>query len=78
MDPYGSPYIIPNNKPYNPFPHSLLSTRERRGWLSQLGGAPVGFAGKRVRKNRGCEGLGVLSGSIGHSKCAYQLCKPHD
>ena len=28
MDPDSSPYIIPNNNPYNPFPHSLLSTRE--------------------------------------------------
>ena len=28
MDPYSSPYIIPNNSPYNPFPHSFLSTRE--------------------------------------------------
>ena len=25
MDPYSSPYIIPNNSPHNPFPHSLLS-----------------------------------------------------
>ena len=30
MDPYSSPYIIPNNNPYNPFPHSLQSTRETR------------------------------------------------
>ena len=28
MDPYNSPYIIPNNNPYNPFLHSLPSTRE--------------------------------------------------
>ena len=28
MDPYSSPYIIPNKNPYSPFPHSLLSTRE--------------------------------------------------
>ena len=28
MDPYGSPYIFPNNSPHNPFPHSLLSTKE--------------------------------------------------
>ena len=28
MDPYSSPYTILNNSPYNPFPHSLLSTRE--------------------------------------------------
>ena len=27
MDPYSSPYIIPNNGPRNPFPHALLSTR---------------------------------------------------
>ena len=26
MDPYSSPF--PNNSPHNPFPHSLLSTRE--------------------------------------------------
>ena len=28
LDPYSSLYIIPNNSPHNPFPHSLLSTRE--------------------------------------------------
>ena len=28
MDPYSSPAIIPNNNPYNPISHSLLSTRE--------------------------------------------------
>ena len=28
VDPYTSPYIIPNNSPHNPFPHSLLSTRK--------------------------------------------------
>ena len=28
MDPYSSPYIIPNSSPHNPFPHSLLRTRE--------------------------------------------------
>ena len=30
MDPYSSPYIMPNNSPHSPFPHSLLSTREPR------------------------------------------------
>ena len=28
MDPYSSPYILPKNSPHNPFPHSLLSTRQ--------------------------------------------------
>ena len=28
MEPYSSPYIIPNNSLHNQFPHSLLSTRE--------------------------------------------------
>ena len=28
MDPYGSPYIIPTSSPHNPFPHSLLRTRQ--------------------------------------------------
>ena len=28
MDPYSSPYIIPNNSPHNPFPHSLIGTRQ--------------------------------------------------
>ena len=27
MDPYGSPYIFPNSL-HNPFPHSLLRTRQ--------------------------------------------------
>ena len=30
MDPYSSPYIIPNSSPNKPFPHSLLRTRQRR------------------------------------------------
>ena len=30
MDPYSSPYIIPNNSPHNPFPHSLRRTRLKR------------------------------------------------
>ena len=29
MDPYSSPYIIPNNSLHNPFPHSLLRTRQK-------------------------------------------------
>ena len=28
MDPYGSPYSIPNNGLQNPIPHSLLRTRQ--------------------------------------------------
>ena len=28
MDPYSSPYIIPNSSLHNPFPHSLLRTRQ--------------------------------------------------
>ena len=28
MNPYSSPYIIPNNSSQYPFPHSLLSSRE--------------------------------------------------
>ena len=28
MDPYSSPNIIPNNSPHNPFPYSLLRTRQ--------------------------------------------------
>ena len=30
MDPYSSPYIIPNNSLHNPFPHSPLRTRQLR------------------------------------------------
>ena len=38
MDPYSSPSIIPNNNPYSPFPHSLLSIRESSpyAWYFQL------------------------------------------
>ena len=28
MDPYSSPEIIPKNRLQNPFPHSLLRTRQ--------------------------------------------------
>ena len=31
MDPYSSPYIIPNNSYHNAFPHSLLRTRRITG-----------------------------------------------
>ena len=30
MDPYGSPYTIPNNCLHNPFPHSLPRTRQSK------------------------------------------------
>ena len=30
IDPYSSPYIIPSNSLHNPFPHSLLSTRQSK------------------------------------------------
>ena len=29
MDPHSSLYIIPNDSPHNPFPHSLLRTRQK-------------------------------------------------
>ena len=29
MAPYSSPYIIPNKNTHNPFPQSLLSTKEQ-------------------------------------------------
>ena len=44
MDPYSSPYIIPTNNPYNPFPHSLLSTRESCSGSSKLKSAGGGDA----------------------------------
>ena len=28
MEPYSSPYIFPDNSLHNPFPHSLLRTRQ--------------------------------------------------
>ena len=28
MDPYSSPYILPNNGLHNEFPHSLLRARQ--------------------------------------------------
>ena len=31
MDPYSSPYIIPNNSPHDPFPHSPLRTTQSLG-----------------------------------------------
>ena len=48
MDPYRSPYITPSSNPYNPFPNSLLSTRE---FLAFLGfglrvGVPLSHAGE--------------------------------
>ena len=40
MDPYSSPYIIPNYSPKNPSPQSLLSTRELISILSLCGSVP--------------------------------------
>ena len=37
MDPYSSPYISPNNSPHNPFPQSLLRTRQLRYGYSGFG-----------------------------------------
>ena len=51
MDPYSGPYIIPNNSLHNPFPHSLLSTRQSsRGWLrcSVVEGFGVPLSGFKV------------------------------
>ena len=36
-DPYSSLYIIPNNSPHNPFPHSLLRTRQENVYLGCAG-----------------------------------------
>ena len=36
MDPYSSPDIVPNNSPHNPFPHSLLRTRQPAKNLKHL------------------------------------------
>ena len=31
IDPYSSPYVTPNSSPHNPFPNSLLRTRQAIG-----------------------------------------------
>ena len=52
MDPYSSPYIVSNNSLHNPFPHSLLSTRESAAslpeQLSQIGEGREKSEGLRV------------------------------
>ena len=59
MDPYSSPYIIPNNRPQYPFPHSLLSTREYRDLQVFLErGRGLGVEGFGFR---GFKDLGFLS-----------------
>ena len=52
MDPYSSPYIIPDNSLHNPFSHSLLSTRQFR-----VGGFWI--FGLRVGASNGVYGLGL-------------------
>ena len=42
MDPYSSPYITPNSSPHNPFPHTLLRTRQN-SWSDGLGLRLLGF-----------------------------------
>ena len=59
MDPYSSPYIIPNNSPHNPFPHSLLSTRQ---FGVGLGAVDIGL---RFR----IQGLGVRVQGFGFRGC---------
>ena len=43
MDPYSSPYIIPNSSLHNPFPHSLLRTRQSALEIDVFGFLEYGF-----------------------------------
>ena len=52
MDPYASPYIIPNNSPHNPFPHSLLRTRQSAA--EDLKQRPVGTKQTGTLRLEGC------------------------
>ena len=45
MDPYSSPDIIPNNSPHNPFPHSLVRTRQ---FSVECPGRPFGHPARKV------------------------------
>ena len=49
MDPYSSTYIISNNSLHNPFPHSLLRTRQ----LWNYSGSWLGCQGRSCFKPRG-------------------------
>ena len=43
MDPYSSPYTIPNNRPYNPFPP------KHQGLAEGFGDAPVASIQRKER-----------------------------
>ena len=43
LDPYSSPYIIPNNSLHNPFPHSLLRTGQMNAWSTAKAMGTMGF-----------------------------------
>ena len=45
MDPYDSPLRVPYGSPYNPFPHSLLRTRQKNMlFLGLLGSLTEGVS----------------------------------
>ena len=44
MDPYSSPYIIPIDNPKDPFPHSLLSIREKCLLVLHASSFTLGFS----------------------------------
>ena len=56
MDPCSSPSIIPSHNPYDPFPHSLLSTREKN-MLPRLGHSE----GSPGLRSPGCSGTGQIT-----------------
>ena len=45
VDPYSRPYIISNNSPHTPFPHSLLSTRQTWPGEASVPAAGAGAVG---------------------------------
>ena len=74
MDPFSSPYIIPNSSFHNPFPHSLLRTRQQfklteQGLLRLYRKAPASggrrdFGGLRFGLRWGFVGLGFRGFSV--------------
>ena len=72
MDPYSSPYIIPNNGPHNPFPHPPLRTRQRWMVLDLMDGGSWAETDSQLGTARVHEG----SFALGHTTVSFSSYSP--
>ena len=62
MDPYDRPFRSPKSSPNNPFPHSLLRTREKTSGAAarRHGAQQQGARGRLAVEHRRVEGLPLV------------------